>query len=119
MPNRKSEAQWEGNLKDGKGTMRLGSGAYEGSYTFASRFEDGKGTNPEELIAAAHAGCFSMALSHGLALAGFTPTSVRTSATVRLDATFQKHAADAKENCPVSKLVKQGTKVTLQARLEG
>lgn len=142
MPNRKSEAQWEGNLKDGKGTMRLGSGAYEGSYTFASRFEDGKGTNPEELIAAAHAGCFSMALSHGLALAGFNPTSVKTSATVRLEKaeggfrisaiqlesvgivpgidneTFQKHAADAKENCPVSKLVKQGANVSLQARLD-
>jgi len=141
MPNRKSDAQWEGNLKDGKGTMRLGSGAFEGSFSFASRFEDGKGTNPEELIAAAHAGCFSMALSHGLAQAGFNPTSVKTSATVRLeqadggfkisaiqldtvgkipgidDETFQKHANDAKENCPVSKLVKQGAKVTLQARL--
>lgn len=141
MPDRKSNARWEGNLKNGQGTMRLGSGAFEGAFSFASRFEDGKGTNPEELIAAAHAGCFSMALSHGLAEAGLNPTSVETSATVRLekaeggfrissiqldtvgkvpgidDATFQKHADDAKENCPVSKLVKQGATVTLKARL--
>ncbi|MEJ2079668.1 MAG: OsmC family protein [Acidobacteriota bacterium] len=141
MPNRRSDAQWEGNLKDGKGTMRLGSGAFEGAFSFASRFENGTGTNPEELIAAAHAGCFSMALSHGLAQAGFNPTSVKTSATVRLEKadggfkisaiqletvgnvpgidaeTFQRYANDAKENCPVSKLVKHGANVTLQARL--
>src|SRR6516225_7725532 len=85
MPTRNAEAVWEGNLKDGKGTMKLASGAYEGQYSFASRFESGKGTNPEELIAAAHAGCFSMALSHGLSQAGFTPRRVHTTAKVHLE----------------------------------
>ncbi len=85
MPTRTSSALWEGNLRDGSGTMKLGSGAFEGSYSFVSRFESGPGTNPEELIAAAHAGCFSMALSNGLSQAGFTPTSIATSATVHLD----------------------------------
>ena len=66
MLTRAADAVWEGNLKDGKGTMKVGSGAFEGPYTFASRFESGKGTNPEELMAAAHAGCFSMVLSLGL-----------------------------------------------------
>ena len=74
MPVRNAEARWEGDLPSGKGTMRFGGGAFEGQYSFSSRFEDGAGTNPEELIAAAHAGCFSMALSNGLAKAGFTPT---------------------------------------------
>src|ERR671929_2160586 len=85
MPARTADARWEGSLQDGKGTMRLGSGAYEGSYSFASRFENGTGTNPEELIAAAHAGCFSMALSHGLAQAGFTPRRVHTTAKGHLE----------------------------------
>src|SRR5579884_3131484 len=85
MPTRNADAVWEGNLKDGKGTMKLAGGAYEGPYSFASRFEQGKGTNPEELIAAAHAGCFSMALSHGLAQAGFTPKRVHTTAKVHLE----------------------------------
>src|SRR5262249_57394993 len=80
MPTRNAEATWEGDLKSGKGNMKLAGGAYEGAYSFASRFESGKGTNPEELIAAAHAGCFSMALSHGLAQAGFTPRRVHTTA---------------------------------------
>src|SRR5215210_9311014 len=84
MPVRKAEAAWEGDLKGGKGSMKLASGAYEGQYSFASRFENGTGTNPEELIAAAHAGCFSMAFSNGLAKAGFTPTRVHTTATVHL-----------------------------------
>jgi osmotically inducible protein OsmC len=78
MPTRTASAVWEGDLKGGKGRMKLGSGAYEGTYTFQSRFEEGSGTNPEELAAAAHAGCFSMALSHGLAQAGHTPTRVST-----------------------------------------
>jgi osmotically inducible protein OsmC len=140
MPTRTSSALWEGNLRDGAGTMKLGSGAYEGAFSFLSRFENGAGTNPEELIAAAHAGCFSMALSNALGQAGYTPTSIATSATVHLDrvadgfgitridldtvgsvpgiddAKFQEVAAAAKAGCPVSKLV-TGAEVTLTARL--
>ncbi len=140
MPVRMSEAVWEGNLKDGKGTMRLGSGAWQGSYSFASRFQEAGGTNPEELIGAAHAGCYSMALSHGMAQAGHTPTRVRTSARVHLEKSgegfrisqidlnceaavpglsqedFLKFAEDAKQNCPVSKLV-TGARVNLDAKL--
>src|SRR5262245_42387170 len=85
MPVRSSKAEWQGNLKDGKGTVELGSGAFKGSYSFPSRFEDGTGTNPEELVAAAHAGCYSMALSAGLSKAGFTPTRVHTVAKVSLE----------------------------------
>jgi osmotically inducible protein OsmC len=140
MPVRMSEAVWEGDLKDGKGNMRLGSGAWQGSYSFASRFQEAGGTNPEELIGAAHAGCFSMALSHGLSQAGHVPTRVRTSAKVHLEKAgegfrisqidltcdaevpgidqeaFQKFADDAKQNCPVSKLV-TGAKIQLEAKL--
>ena len=140
MPTRTSSALWEGNLRDGSGTMKLGSGAFEGSYSFVSRFESGAGTNPEELIAAAHAGCFSMALTNGLSQAGFTPTSIATSATVHLDrvadgfgitkidldtvgtvpgiddAKFQEVAAAAKAGCPVSKVL-TGAEITLSARL--
>jgi osmotically inducible protein OsmC len=85
MAVRSAQAVWEGDLKQGKGTMRLGSGAFEGKYSFQSRFEEGAGTNPEELIAAAHAGCFSMALSNGLSQAGFPPTRVQTTARVHLE----------------------------------
>src|SRR3954463_11786970 len=85
MPTRTSSARWQGNLKEGAGTMALGSGAYEGAFSFASRFEEGPGTNPEELIAAAHAGCFSMAFSNMLSQAGHTPTSVKTTAAVHLE----------------------------------
>lgn len=140
MPMRQSDAEWRGNLQQGSGTMRLGSGAWEGSYSFPSRFENGTGTNPEELIAAAHAGCFSMALSHGLASAGHTPTRVHTTARVHLDkagggfaitrieleceaeipgldeGAFQQHAQDAKQNCPVSKAL-AGAEIALNARL--
>jgi osmotically inducible protein OsmC len=140
MATRSAEAVWNGNLKEGNGTMKLGSGAYEGKYSFASRFESGRGTNPEELIGAAHAGCFSMALSAGLGKAGFNPTSVHTTARVHLEkigegfgitkielatlaqipgidnATFQKHAEEAKKNCPVSKAL-AGTEITLNAQL--
>src|SRR5262245_58205029 len=84
MPVRSAKAQWEGDLTAGKGKMAFGSGAFEGQYSFASRFEEGKGTNPEELIAAAHAGCFSMAFSNQLAKAGFTPKRVSTTANVHL-----------------------------------
>jgi len=137
MTTRTSSAEWKGTLKDGAGTMKVGSGAYDGPYTYASRFESGKGTNPEELIGAAHAGCFSMALSSALTKAGFTPTSIRTTATVHLnegtinlielnteavvpglsDQVFQEKAADAKQNCPVSKVL-AATEIKLTAKLK-
>src|ERR1700722_2893299 len=82
MAIRRSDAEWRGDLKTGAGTLKLGSGAFEGKYSFKSRFEDGPGTNPEELIAAAHAACFSMALSAALAGAGHPPTRIHTNATV-------------------------------------
>jgi osmotically inducible protein OsmC len=137
---RSAAAEWQGDLPKGKGTLRLGSGAFEGNYSFASRFQEGPGTNPEELIGAAHAGCFSMALAHGLAQAGHTPRRIGTTAKVHLDkagegfkitaieldtegdvpgvdsATFQKFAEDAKRNCPVSQLF-TGAEIKLQARL--
>ncbi len=137
MAVRTSSAEWKGTLKQGAGSMKLASGAYEGPFTFASRFESGKGTNPEELIGAAHAGCFSMFLSALLTDAGFTPTRIRTSAVVHLDvgptislielrteaevpnltdAAFQKHAEAAKSGCPVSKAL-AGPKITLTAKL--
>src|SRR5438094_10328566 len=84
MTVRTASARWEGALRDGNGTMEFGSGAFDGRYSFSSRFEEGPGTNPEELIAAAHAGCFSMALSADLDKAGFKPESVTTVAKVRL-----------------------------------
>ena len=141
MPTRNAEATWEGDLKSGKGSMKLAGGAYEGAYSFSSRFESGKGTNPEELIAAAHAGCFSMALSHGLAQAGFPPKRVHTTAKVHLEKVadgfaiprielqteaevpgigedvFRQQAETAKKNCPVSKLLK-GAEITLNAKLK-
>jgi len=85
MSTRIGSAIWEGTLKDGKGTMKLGSGAFEGSYSFASRFEDGMGTNPEELIGGAEAGCFSMALSLGLTKAGYSPKLISTIAKVHIE----------------------------------
>jgi osmotically inducible protein OsmC len=85
MATRTSSATWEGNLKEGKGTMKVGRGAYEGPFSFASRFENGAGTNPEELIGAAEAGCFSMALSANLSKAGHQPKSVHTIAKVNLE----------------------------------
>ncbi|MGH8274781.1 MAG: OsmC family protein [Gammaproteobacteria bacterium] len=139
MATRKSTAQWQGDLKSGNGKMALGSGAFEGAFSFASRFEEGKGTNPEELIAAAHAGCFSMALSNMLAEAGHPPESVKTEAAVHLEmddgnpaitrielrteakvpgmekAEFEKHAEAAKSGCPVSQLFK-GAKITLETK---
>jgi osmotically inducible protein OsmC len=123
MITRESAAQWEGSLVDGKGTMRLGSGAYEGAYTRASRFEYAPGTNPEELIGAAHAGCFSMALAGILSKAGYPPTQINTTARVHLgdgpritlielsttgivpgmdERTFIESAEQAKKGCPVS-----------------
>ncbi|MFP4229252.1 MAG: OsmC family protein [Salinivenus sp.] len=140
MPTRSANAKWTGNLSDGSGTMSLESGAYEGAYSFRSRFEDGEGSNPEELIGAAHAGCYSMALSNVLDEAGFDPESVETKAEVTLrmleggpaitkvhlsttahvpdidDDTFQEHAEAAKEGCPVSKAL-AGTEITVNATL--
>ncbi|RMF65719.1 MAG: OsmC family peroxiredoxin [Bacteroidetes bacterium] len=143
MPVRTAEAVWEGDLPSGKGTMKFGGGAFEGAYSFASRFEEGTGTNPEELIAAAHAGCFSMALSHGLAQAGYPPRRVHTTARVHLqkhpeggfhipkielhteadvpgidEATFREKAEAAKQGCPVSKVL-AGAEIVLDARLTG
>jgi lipoyl-dependent peroxiredoxin len=140
MPVRTADAQWEGSLQDGKGTMRFGSGAFEGQYSFASRFEEGTGTNPEELIAAAHAGCFSMALAAGLSRAGHVPNRVHTTAKVHLEkgdagfristieldteadvpdidaAAFQKEADAAKVGCPVSQAL-AAVDIKLNARL--
>jgi osmotically inducible protein OsmC len=85
MATRTAEAEWHGRLASGDGNMKLGSGAFEGRYSFGTRFGEEKGTNPEELIAAAHAGCFSMALAYGLEQAGFTAKSVRTKARVQIE----------------------------------
>ena len=137
MAVRTSSAEWKGSLKEGAGTMKLGSGAYEGPYTFASRFESGPGTNPEELIGAAHAGCFSMFLSALLTTAGFIPTRIHTTATVHLgegptitlielnteaevpnlrEAALLEHAEAAKKKCPVSKAL-AGPEIKLRAQL--
>ena len=140
MALRTASAVWEGDLKNGKGKMKLGSGAFEGAYSFASRFESGTGTNPEELIGAAHAGCFSMALSHMLASKGFVPKKVSTQAKVNLEKegdgfkitsialqteadvpgidekSFLEHAEAAKKNCPVSQAL-AGTQINLEAKL--
>jgi lipoyl-dependent peroxiredoxin len=139
MAIRTSSAEWKGTLKEGSGIMKVGSGAWEGPYTFSSRFESGKGTNPEELIGSAHAGCFSMFLSALLTDAGYPPTSIRTTAAVHLeegptialielaaeavvprlsDADFQMHAEKAKKGCPVSKAL-AGPKIRMSAKLLG
>ncbi|GAA2494788.1 MULTISPECIES: OsmC family protein [Winogradskya] len=141
MPIRTATARWSGNLTEGNGTIKTGKGGYEGNYSFKSRFEEGEGTNPEELIGAAHAGCFSMAFSKALSDEGFVPTSVETIAKVHLDKsdagfsvtridletvgnvpgvdadTFQKIAEDAKANCPISRLLSPGAEITLSATL--
>lgn len=137
MPVRSANAIWKGTLKEGSGTMALGSGSYEGPYTFASRFADAPGTNPEELIGAAHAGCYSMFLSLLLTNAGYVPTQIHTTARVHIeagptitlieldtevaapnldDATFQSMAAEAKAKCPVSKAL-AAVDTQLNARL--
>jgi lipoyl-dependent peroxiredoxin len=140
MPVRKADAVWEGDIRGGNGKVSLGSGAFEGRYSFGSRFEEAPGTNPEELIGAAHAGCFSMALSGGLGRGGHTPKRIATTARVHIekvgegfsitrieldteaevpgidDATFQDFAKKAKEGCPVSKAL-AGTEITLNAKL--
>ena len=140
MPMRTAQAIWQGSLIEGKGTMALGSKAYEGPYGFRSRFEEGPGTNPEELIGAAHAGCFSMALSAGLGKAGFTPDRIQTTARVHLEKVgegfkitrielrteakipgisrevFQEKAEAAKKGCPVSQAL-TGVDIRLEASL--
>ena len=139
MPQRKGSAEWTGGLKDGQGSLALGSGAFEGRYSFGSRFEEGPGTNPEELIGAAHAACFSMALAGALGKAGYPPRRVTTTArvdlemkdgprisTITLDTEaevpgidadeFQKQAEGARQNCPVSRAM-AGVDIRLEARL--
>jgi osmotically inducible protein OsmC len=139
MAIRTSSAEWKGTLKEGSGMMKLGRGGYEGPFTYASRFESGPGTNPEELIGAAQAGCFSMFLAALLTGAGFKPVRISTTATVHLgegptitlieldtkaevpnltEADLQKHAEAAKKNCPVSKAL-TGPELRMQARLVG
>ncbi|MFO7846492.1 MAG: OsmC family protein [Balneolaceae bacterium] len=140
MPTRTATAKWEGDLKNGSGTLNTESGVVEAKYNFESRFETGDETNPEELIGAAHAGCFSMALSNELASAGHDPKSVETKAEVNLDLSgdgpeittirlissahvpgidkdeFMKIANGAKEGCPVSKVL-AGAKIELDITL--
>jgi osmotically inducible protein OsmC len=139
---RTGSAVWQGGIKDGKGTVSTESGVLDGAqYSFSTRFEEGKGTNPEELLAAAHAGCFSMALSKQLNDAGFTADSINTTAAVRLEKTdagfsitkvhldvtarvpgadasaFETAANNAKAGCPVSRLF--NAEITMDAKLEG
>lgn len=143
MPTSQASAVWEGKLKDGRGSFTAGSGAFKGPYTFATRFEGKQGTNPEELIAAAHAACFSMALAAGLEKAGKPATRVETTAACTIDVVggapqitkmelkvrarvpgldqvgFQKAAEEAKRGCPVSKALAGIPQITLDAKLEG
>src|SRR3954470_15070241 len=140
MATRTGSAVWEGTLKGGKGNLKLGSGAYEGAYSFSSRFEEGQGTNPEELIGAAEAACFSMALSSNLEKAGHPAKRINTTATVKLEMVdgapkitsidlktdaevpgidqtkFQEVAEQTKKGCPVSKAL-TGTQINLNASL--
>jgi lipoyl-dependent peroxiredoxin len=142
MAKRSAHAAWDGNFTDGSGEMDFGGGAFSGSYSAASRFEEGEGTNPEELIAAAHAGCFSMALALGLEQAGHSPESVETTADVHLNpaegggfeinrielhtrarvpgvdaADFESIAEETKQGCPVSKALAAVGEITLDAEL--
>lgn len=140
MPTRSAQATWEGGLKDGKGSVQLGSGTFQGSYSFGTRFENAPGTNPEELVGAAHAACYSMALSAGLGKNGFSPQRVHTVAKVTVEKvgegfkitgielqtearipnidekTFMEHAEAAKKGCPVSQAL-AATPITLHAKL--
>ena len=142
MVTRTADAEWRGSLKDGDGSVALGSGAFEGRYSFQSRFEDGAGTNPEELLGAAHAACFSMVLSLALGESGFTPQRITTSAAVNIEPTaggfsitrihlkteaevpgidseaFGAVADAAKHGCPVSKAL-AAVPITLDAQLVG
>ena len=141
MPGRHAEAEWQGNLRAGKGRLKVGSGAFDLPYSFRDRFEDGNGTNPEELLGAAHAGCFTMALAADLTAAGHPPDRIHTSATVTIEKVgdgfgitkielvtegkvpgldagdFQQRAEKAKANCPVSKALASVGTITLSAKL--
>jgi osmotically inducible protein OsmC len=141
MATRNGSAEWRGDLQTGSGTLTVGEGVFEGAYSFASRFEEGEGTNPEELIAGAHAACFAMALSNILATDGHPPDSVRTQARVHLrnvdgaptlaqieleaegrvadldEQEFQRYAEQAKQGCPVSRALAGVPEITLTARL--
>lgn len=141
---RKADADWQGSVKEGKGKVKLGSGAFEGAYSFQSRFsedQDQKATNPEELIAAAHAGCFTMALSGNLGKAGYEPKAIHTTANVKIekqgegfvipnidltteaevdgieDKEFQEIAEKTKKTCPVSQVL-SGAEISLKATLK-
>jgi osmotically inducible protein OsmC len=141
MATSNAVATWEGKLKEGKGTFKAQSGVFSGAFSFGTRFEGKKGSNPEELIAAAHAGCFSMALSAALEKAGHPVTRIETRAAVTIEtvdgspkvtrsaldvrgkvegidqAAFQQAAEGAKKNCPVSKALQGNVEITLQAKL--
>lgn len=141
MTARNGSAEWQGDLQSGSGTVTVGDGVFEGSYSFASRFGEGEGTNPEQLIAAAHAACFTMALSNMLATAGHAPDSVRTTARVQLrnidgaptlsridleteghvagvdQEEFVQYAEQAKADCPVSRALAGVPEIVLTARL--
>ena len=143
MSTRNGSAEWHGDLQSGSGTITVGDGVFEGPYSFESRFGEGDGTNPEQLIAAAHAGCFAMALSNILADAGHVPRSVRSRARVQLrnvagaptltridletagdvpgvdQEQFESYAADAKANCPVSRALAAIPEIALSATLVG
>ncbi|MEO6590296.1 MAG: OsmC family protein [Pyrinomonadaceae bacterium] len=140
---RKAEAEWNGSITEGKGKVKLGSGAFEGAYSFKSRFSEDEqnATNPEELIAAAHAGCYTMALSGNLGKAGYTPKNIHTTANVKIekqgdgfvipnidlqteaevdgieDDEFQKIAEETKKTCPVSQVL-SGAEISLDAKLK-
>jgi osmotically inducible protein OsmC len=142
MPTRKASAEWRGGLKEGQGTLKLGSGAYEGPYSFRSRFQEGTGTNPEELIGAAHAACYAMALSAGLEKAGHPADRVSVTSRIEFDTGgdaptirsstleveaevpgidekgFLEQAEAAKKGCPVSRAL-GGVDIRLSARLAG
>lgn len=141
MATSNAVATWEGKLKEGKGTFKAQSGAFSGAFSFGTRFEGKKGTNPEELLAAAHAGCFSMALSSALEKAGHPATRIETRAAVTIEtvdgapkvtksdldvrgkvegidqAAFQQAADGAKKNCPISKAIQNNVAITMQAKL--
>lgn len=142
MAIRSADAEWKGNLQEGAGQVRLGSGSFDGPYSFGSRFQEASGTNPEELIAAAHAGCFSMSLSAALSRAGTPPNRISTTSRVHLEKVgegfkitrselttegevpgidqqaFTEAAEGAKANCPVSQAL-TGVEITLEAKLVG
>lgn len=141
MPVRKAEAEWKGSVREGAGHMKLGTGGLEGPYSFPSRFEEGNGTNPEELLGAAHAGCFSMQFAGELGRAGFNPNTIHTVAKVHIERDgaafsvtkielhteaavsgieeekFQEIAESAKKNCPISRALAAITDITLDAKL--